>query len=103
MTQTLQSMAIVGTGVMGAGIAQIAVQAGLQVALFDARPGAADAARLQLGETFEKLVAKGKISQADAAVAMSRLRVETTASWSLRPLSRSSMPSRICSRSWKRS
>ncbi len=78
MTQTIQSMAIVGTGVMGAGIAQIALQAGLKVSLFDARSGAAEAARSKLKETFDKLVEKGKVASADAIDAMSRLYVETT-------------------------
>jgi 3-hydroxybutyryl-CoA dehydrogenase len=78
MTQTIQTMAIVGTGVMGVGIAQIALQAGLRVSLFDAREGAGDTARLKLSETFDKLVAKGKISTADASDAMSRVHVETS-------------------------
>jgi len=40
------NIAIVGTGAMGRGIAQIAAQAGSQVFLLDANPGAADAAKL---------------------------------------------------------
>ncbi|MDO9346571.1 3-hydroxyacyl-CoA dehydrogenase [Pseudomonas pergaminensis] len=71
MTDTLNTMGLVGTGVMGAGIAQIAAQAGVAVRLFDARDGAAQAARDHLDSTFATLVSKGKISQAamDAAVA----------------------------------
>jgi len=47
MTRDIQRMAIVGTGVMGSGIAQIAAQAGIQVKLFDAREGAAQAEELK--------------------------------------------------------
>ncbi len=35
------TVGVVGVGLMGRGIAQIVVQAGFRVRLFDARPGAA--------------------------------------------------------------
>ncbi len=57
---------VVGAGIMGAGIAQVAAQAGHPVRLFDLRPGAAAAARAQLADTLAGLVAKGKLT-ADAA------------------------------------
>lgn len=66
---------IVGTGLMGRGIAQIAAQAGIKVLLFDARPGAADEARGAIKETLDKLAAKGKFSPADAEAAMGRIGV----------------------------
>ncbi len=47
---TIQSMALIGTGVMGMGIAQIAAQAGLEVRLFDAKAGAAEAGLAKLAE-----------------------------------------------------
>jgi len=75
MTDTLNTMGLVGTGVMGAGIAQIAAQAGVVVRLFDAREGAAQSARDNLSGTFAKLVSKGKISQAAMAAALANLRV----------------------------
>jgi len=77
MEYSITVIGIVGTGVMGAGIAQVAAQAGHPVMLFDARPGAAQAARDQLARTFQTLVDKGKISQADAGSALSRLTVAT--------------------------
>jgi 3-hydroxybutyryl-CoA dehydrogenase len=76
MTQRIETVGIVGAGVMGAGIAQIALQAGLRVALFDARPGAGEAARKKLSETFDKLVGKGKITPGDASDALARVSVE---------------------------
>ena len=39
------SLAVVGTGVMGRGIAQIAAQAGIRALLHDSRPGAAREAK----------------------------------------------------------
>ncbi|EPO8351724.1 3-hydroxyacyl-CoA dehydrogenase NAD-binding domain-containing protein, partial [Pseudomonas aeruginosa] len=77
MTRSIERMAIVGSGVMGTGIAQIAIQAGIQVRLFDAREGAAQAARDNLKRTFDKLVEKGKISADNAVAALERLQVAT--------------------------
>ncbi|MGP5769729.1 3-hydroxyacyl-CoA dehydrogenase NAD-binding domain-containing protein, partial [Pseudomonas aeruginosa] len=71
----IERMAIVGTGVMGSGIAQIAAQAGIQVKLFDARDGAAQTARENLGRTLAKLAEKGKITSAEADATLARLLV----------------------------
>ncbi len=59
---------VIGAGIMGAGIAQVAAQAGHAVSLFDAREGAAASAKAKLASTLEGLVAKGKLA-ADAAQA----------------------------------
>ncbi|OTG77814.1 3-hydroxyacyl-CoA dehydrogenase [Acinetobacter terrae] len=60
---TIQSMALIGTGVMGMGIAQIAAQAGVEVRLFDAKVGAAEAGLAKLKTMLEKLQAKGKFTE----------------------------------------
>jgi 3-hydroxybutyryl-CoA dehydrogenase len=59
---------VVGAGIMGAGIAQVAAQAGHPVQLMDARAGAAAEAKKKLAATFDGLVAKGKLAP-DAAYA----------------------------------
>ncbi len=59
---------VVGAGLMGAGIAQVAAQAGHQVSLFDARAGAAEAAKSKLSAMLDGLVTKGKLT-ADAVQA----------------------------------
>jgi 3-hydroxybutyryl-CoA dehydrogenase len=66
-------VAIVGAGAMGAGIAQIAAQAGHRVHVFDNRMGAADAAKKQIGDTLAKLATKGKIDASAAEAATSRI------------------------------
>lgn len=71
----IQKMTLIGTGVMGMGIAQIAAQAGLEVRLFDVQSGAAAAGLNKLKATLEKLVAKGKISQQDFDNTIARLRI----------------------------
>jgi 3-hydroxybutyryl-CoA dehydrogenase len=68
-------IAVVGTGAMGRGIAQIAAQAGITVLLHDTAPGAANRAREALGATFDTLRQKGKLSAEDALAAAGRLRV----------------------------
>ena len=67
---TQDTILVVGAGIMGAGIAQIAAQAGHPVLLFDARPDAAVMAKDQLAKTLETLVAKGKMSATAATEAI---------------------------------
>lgn len=64
---------VVGAGIMGAGIAQVAAQAGHAVRLFDMREGAAAAAKGKLAGTFDSLVNKGKLEGAAAQAALSRI------------------------------
>lgn len=68
-------VAIVGTGAMGAGIAQIAAGAGHPVLLHDVRAGAAAQAVASIGATFARLAEKGKLSAAEARAATARLGV----------------------------
>src|SRR5207249_3502807 len=64
------SLAVVGTGVMGRGIAQIAVQAGIRALLYDSRPGAAQDAKLaEKGRLERDALAR---AQANLVVADSR-------------------------------
>jgi 3-hydroxybutyryl-CoA dehydrogenase len=77
MTREINHMAVVGAGIMGTGIAQIAAQAGIQVLLFDNREGAAQAARDNLEQTMDMLVSKGKVLGADAQATLDRLQVAT--------------------------
>lgn len=66
-------LGIAGTGLMGGGIAQVAAQAGCEVRLYDARPGAADAARDAIGARLRRLAEKGKLGADQAAAASARL------------------------------
>jgi 3-hydroxybutyryl-CoA dehydrogenase len=67
------TVAVIGTGAMGAGIAQIAVQAGHPVLMFDTRMGGAETARKNVVSTLDGLAAKGKIKADAAKSAASRL------------------------------
>lgn len=77
------TLGVVGAGLMGGGIAQVAAQAGIRTLLFDAQPGAAEHARQNIGNTLNKLAAKGKLNAAQVAQAMEHLlAVESLAAFS---------------------
>lgn len=71
-------LGIVGAGLMGRGIAQIAAQAGLKVLMHDARAEAATDACEAVGLTLSALAAKGKIDPAAASAAAARISVADT-------------------------
>ncbi len=77
MSIQIQQIGIIGTGTMGAGIAQIAIQSGHDVTLFDAKAGAAEQAREKLGKTLNTLASKGKFSQEKANQDLSHLSIAT--------------------------
>jgi 3-hydroxybutyryl-CoA dehydrogenase len=64
---------VVGAGLMGAGIAQVAAQAGHEVQLFDTRAGAAEAAKAKLAQTLDGLAAKGKLTAEAARATLARI------------------------------
>ena len=65
---------VIGAGIMGAGIAQVAAQAGHTVQLFDVREGAAQSAMDKLRSSLATLVAKGKLQAADVDALLARIR-----------------------------
>jgi 3-hydroxybutyryl-CoA dehydrogenase len=73
MTLAFSNMAIIGAGAMGRGIAQIAAQAGSQVWLYDTQEGASAKACEALGQTWDKLADKGKLTAEAVAGHKSRL------------------------------
>ena len=72
------TVAVIGSGAMGSGIAQVAAAAGHRVVLFDTREGAASKAIADIGKVFARLVEKGRMSGADADAANGRMRVAVT-------------------------
>lgn len=78
MNLSIHTIAIIGSGVMGTGIAQIAILSGHTVIFFDAKAGAAQSATERLNATLNKLVEKNKITSEQATQAISRLHVANT-------------------------
>lgn len=58
--------AIIGSGAMGSGIAQVLAMAGNEVFLYDSFPAALAKAQKQLSSAFDKLAEKGKLSKEQA-------------------------------------
>lgn len=71
----LGEVAVVGAGVMGAGIAQVAATAGHEVHLHDVTPERAAAGRDRIRTRLHDLVAKQRMSSEDANAAEARLHV----------------------------
>jgi 3-hydroxybutyryl-CoA dehydrogenase len=69
------TVGVIGAGAMGQGIIQVSVQGGMRCLILDARPGGAEAAREAIAGRIERLIAKGRISEGDAAAAIGRMEV----------------------------
>jgi 3-hydroxybutyryl-CoA dehydrogenase len=78
MPPIYKTIAVIGAGAMGQGIAQIAAQVGSQVKLFDKDPNASARARQSVSAQWDKLVAKGKMDAAAAAACVARLALPAT-------------------------
>ena len=69
----LERVGIVGGGIMGTGIAEVCVRAGLEVTLVEVSPDAADVAGGRVGQSLDRAVRRGKLDTEDAAEARRRL------------------------------
>jgi 3-hydroxybutyryl-CoA dehydrogenase len=65
---------VIGAGTMGAGIAQVCLQAGHEVLLYDVDEAAIERGRGRIGDGIDRLVAKGRLAEADAATMLERIR-----------------------------
>jgi len=68
-----KTVAIIGAGTMGAGIAQVAAAAGHPVLLYDVSDGASHAAIVKIGKGLERLVERGKIAREEAQAITGRI------------------------------
>ncbi|BDE24214.1 hypothetical protein OCUAc20_27140 [Acinetobacter baumannii] len=68
-------IAVIGSGTMGIGIAQLAIVNGHTTVLYDLDAQKAQQAVQGLGQTFKKLVEKSKLTEQQADEALARLTV----------------------------
>lgn len=68
-------VAVIGAGSMGAGIAQLAAQAGHAVCLHDAQPGAAARGRERIAADLDGAVKRGRLSADERAAILARVTV----------------------------
>ena len=73
-TANVQTVAVIGAGQMGAGIAQVAAASGLTTLLYDAFPGAVEKALKDIGRRLERAIEKGAITAELSAETLSRIR-----------------------------
>ena len=66
-------VAVIGGGIMGSGIAQLAATAGHEVAVFDADAEQVTRGRVQIEASLKKLVSKGALETPDGVRALQQL------------------------------
>ncbi|HKX71211.1 MAG TPA: 3-hydroxybutyryl-CoA dehydrogenase [Acidimicrobiales bacterium] len=69
----IQRLGIVGSGIMGSGIAEVAAKAGVTVVLRSRKQESADAMVAALGKSLAKQVERGKLDEAEAAAVTGRV------------------------------
>lgn len=74
----VKKLGVLGAGTMGAGIAQIAAQAGLEVVLVDMDLKFIDKAVKTMNKNWQKMVDKGKLSADDLAASVARVKTSTS-------------------------
>jgi len=72
---TVKRVGIVGSGIMGAGIAETAAKAGFEVVLRSRRQETADATLAALEKSLAKQVERGKLSEEDRSATIARVTV----------------------------
>lgn len=72
-----KKVAVIGAGLMGAGIAQVSAQAGYEVVLRDVTDEALARGRSGIAASYDKFVAKGKLTAQDAEAALARITTTT--------------------------
>jgi len=70
----VKTLAVVGAGQMGAGIAQVGAQSGLQVLLIDVSPELVQKGLAGIRAQLDKAVGKGKLRAEDAQATLGRLK-----------------------------
>jgi 3-hydroxyacyl-CoA dehydrogenase/enoyl-CoA hydratase/3-hydroxybutyryl-CoA epimerase len=69
----VKKIAVIGAGFMGAGIATVSAQAGIQVALIDVDQAAADKGKKHAADELAKQVSRGRMDQAKADAILARI------------------------------
>jgi 3-hydroxybutyryl-CoA dehydrogenase len=69
----IERLGVVGSGIMGSGIAEVAAKAGIEVVLRSRKQETADVMVAALSKSLAKQVSKGKLSEEDAAAVEGRV------------------------------
>jgi len=74
----IQKIMVVGSGFMGSGIAQVAIQAGYEVLLNDTTEALVKKGETTLSNNLDRQVKKGKMSEADKTTLLSKVSLSTS-------------------------
>ena len=74
---TISTVGVIGAGTMGNGIAQTCAVAGLNVVMVDISDAAVQKGLATVGSSLDRLIKKEKITEADKAAALSRIKAST--------------------------
>ena len=74
---TIQTVGVIGAGTMGNGIAQTCAVAGLNVVMVDISDAAVQKGIATVGSSLDRLIKKEKITEADKAAALARIKGST--------------------------
>ena len=74
---TIEKIAVIGAGTMGHGIAQVAAQAGYEVALVDVEAEFVRRGLTRVADNLKKGVERGKVTEEEMTAALSRIRTTT--------------------------
>ena len=72
-----KKLAVIGAGLMGSGIAQVAAQAGWQVVLRDVTEDTLARARAAIESSYRRFAAKGQLAEAEVEASLGRIRTTT--------------------------
>jgi 3-hydroxybutyryl-CoA dehydrogenase len=72
-----KKLAVIGSGLMGSGIAQVAAQAGYEVVLRDVTEDALKRGLAGIETSYRRFVTKGQLGEADADAALARITATT--------------------------
>jgi 3-hydroxybutyryl-CoA dehydrogenase len=70
----MQAIGVIGSGIMGAGIAEVAARAGCDVLVREASDELAEAGRARIATSLDRAVSRGKLAEADRDAALDRIR-----------------------------
>ncbi len=74
----INTVGIIGAGTMGNGIAQACAVSGIQVVMIDIAQAAVDKGLATVAKSLDRLIAKEKITEADKAAALARIKGSTS-------------------------